>query len=166
MKHEYGKDSKYLARLIWVTGIKKPKDDLRNHIQYMKAEGGKLVSVDGAELREIKIDLPDGYYSILKRTKSRVTILMEKQLSEGNFPDYEDLFAVNGRVQVEIDPTSKDKGFSEVIRAMEKNTFDPIRYMGFMDGLSGTVAVESSGDFPVVFLTDTRRAALMPCRSV
>ena len=151
--------------LYWVTGLKKPKNDERAHITFLYAKSGHLVSTDGAELREVPTTLPDGFYSILTRNKSKIVLTKEMNTEEGNFPDYESLFEKEGKEEINLGCDKDDKGLGIVIRAMEVNSFNPIKYMGLFEGMDFlTCHVDPKGEKNIYLKAGDCKAVLMPLR--
>ena len=64
------RDDQDFKRIYWLTGIKKTKYDMDyHHKRYLQCKDGKFVNTDGAQLREITIDLPNGFYEVVSRKK-------------------------------------------------------------------------------------------------
>ena len=169
MKFDYTKRDEDFSNLLWITGLKKDKTEHRNHIKRIMVKDGKVVSTDGAEMREITLinTIPDGYYALLKRTKSEVSIFNEVSLEDESFPEYAEIMAVNGNVKLSLNVNSYgiDKGLCAVIRAMTEHSFNPIKYLEIFNGMDfQDVWVDPEGCRPAYFEATNVRAVLMPIR--
>jgi hypothetical protein len=164
IKKRFKGDNEF-ERLYWLTGIKKPKDSMiYHHKKYMQCKDNKLVNTDGTELREIEVNLPDGYYEIVSRKRSSIVLSNGLSLDEGKYPDYEDILNPSNEC-VNVELCGLDNGLQYAIREMKECGFDPFKYMditSIKEVDTCKAYVHPDGKKPLVLTGEFYRAALMP----
>ena len=165
MKHEITRQNENFSNLYWLTGLKKPNLPLEHHIQYIQVKDGFMASTDGSQIREIKIDLPDGFYSVLSRNMKTVSVFKEMELVSTMYPEYKNILEQNGNIGIKGHDDPIEHGLSDAIRAMKMNTFNPMLYLDMFKGMFFyTVTVDPEGNRAAIFTGKDAIAALMPYR--
>jgi len=174
MIKEFTKDMECFEGVYWVSGIKKDASDMRCHVRYMMVKDGKLVSTDGSQLRECEVPegIEEGFYSVVKRIKSRIELTKAFDLCDGSFPDYEDILVpkeehklIDIRYKSTVDDMYPlDFGLSAAIREMKTGSFDVKKWIDIVEGMAfNEVLVAADGCRPALFIGEGFKGALMPC---
>jgi len=135
MSIEIDKSNINFNRISFVANIIE-KDDYRDHMKYIKCEQNFIVANDGKRLHEAKLqilrhfNIPNGYYEVIKKMKTKISIIKRKELNECDYPLYKDLFEFKGeRIEYIYDEEvpihqATSKLFAEIIRKMSKDTIN------------------------------------------
>jgi len=162
-------------RILFVVSALDPKD-YRDHVTYLKCENNVIVGTDSKRLHETRLlytELPDGYYEIVKKTKTTLIIDKVKELDEAQYPNYSDMLNGKGSGEkIEYKHNDDYKTIelasllsADIARAMGQTALN-FRYVedivksheNYFD-----VYVKDS-DSPVVFKSFAVRACIMPLR--
>jgi len=153
--------------------------DLRFHTFHFKVESGQGISTDGNRLHVVNdIPLEDGFYSVIKNTKTLVLIEKAYELDnkEGSFPSTEDIITLPEENTFEQGAEFKSDNLSsiytQIIRAMPgSNTLnvDFVRDVCNYFDYAGTFIIpeprKGEIETPVRFVSGDLQAIVMPLKT-
>ena len=165
------------SNLYWLTAaLTKKKADLRGHINHVYVKDGTITATDGNRLHHLKYtngrDYDNGFYKVIKRTKSSIILSYNEESAKLNYPNIEALIEKPEGHEIiaqrkEDFKTGKIHSFyvyTEIIRALFENTID---YEYLNDALADdneyTVTIKDDTS-PIHFEREDRIALLMPLR--
>ncbi len=140
MKLELTKGQTGFDEVSWVArGLITTKSDLRNHVIRVFKDGDLFIATNGSRMHvydhnHLFDELEDGYYQVIKNTKTKVILLFDKAKDEASYPDYKDLIKL--RLDFPEDSfsvESYDKGsggniaYADIIRNMSLDANDHIK---------------------------------------
>jgi len=161
--------------ILFVVSALDPKD-YRDHVRYLKCENNVMVSTDGKRIHETELlftEVPDGYYEIIKNTKTILIIDKVKELDEAQYPNYSDM--LNGKGSGEKIEYKHDEEIETIILASLLSA-DIARAMGqaalnfkYVEDIvksreEGFDVYVKDSDSPVVFKSFAVRACIMPLK--
>ena len=162
-------------KVLFVTSTELKKDN-RDHIKYIKVENDVFVSTDGSRLHECitTLSAENGYYEIIKKTKSKIILDKVKNLDEVYFPDYKDLFNTNIEpVQFTIDNNKSveynaSKLFADIVRLMGASAINFKFIMNILEIKNGLNYIDIFVDGPdkaIILKGFKCQACIMPLRT-
>ena len=161
--------------LYWLTSaLSKSKSDLRPHIVNTYVMGNKMLATNGNRLHEITIDreiyvnVKDGFYSVIKRTKTNMILAynVEHNADERDYPDCKSLLErPDGKSFVVMQhENNSSQAMANIIRAMDDGS---INYNYLNDVLSDENAWDvtiKDHEHPLHFENGNKKAIVMPVR--
>lgn len=92
--------------IYFTTGILKPKA-LRKFKKVLKVENGKVFTTDGGSLFVSPVTLGDGYYQLIKRTK---TLVVLEDTKCDAYPEIADIININYQYTIDTSIIDYEKG--------------------------------------------------------
>jgi len=176
---KFTKNNPEFESIKWVLQVNRKKDE-RKHTKYayVKASGEDkfIVKTDGGRLHKYKleIEMKEGFYEVIKNSQLEVILGYVEEQEELSYPDYENLFEIEGMEKKAEDVEMKwNKQLNEwncysdyavIIRAMKNNT---ISYEYLRDVLSHNSCFDvhfKDSESQQIYKKDgsSREAVLMP----
>ena len=154
--------------LYWLSGVKADKYDNRPYRRCVQIKGENATRTDGSILLTAKINptIEDGLYEVVKRTKTEIHIT---KVEPTEFPAWEDLFTPHeAKTEFTITCTTAGcnfSGFAALTRSIKEGHFNYnlFNIITSVDTLFN-VLINKDETKPVTFITDDKRALLMPMR--
>lgn len=138
MKYEFIKN----AQMIYAANLVNVKDH-KNYFKYLRIENNEITATNGKALINftLDIDIENGYYEVIKKTKSITHILKVKELNDFVYPAFQFLLNPSGHEDMQmLDLKSYqtiDTGLSSFIFDFAKNGIKTIniKYLDCIDCL-------------------------------
>ena len=150
--------------------LTKCKDEKRAHLKHLYVKDGEMAGTDGNRLHQaFDVDVPDGWYRVIKHNKSTVFIDPVQMDEYANYPDVNQVFDQKGRYKefyVDFADYTIDPAYAKIIRAMDKHLILKHDYVSDLEGHEFDCLVFRSDSnrswAPVIFQNGDKRAAIMP----
>ena len=163
--HAIDKKVADMMGLTFTVALKKHKTETRNHMKKFKVKNNVLSNTDGAELRQVDINLEDGYYELVSSNKGGVILNNGMPLTEFGYPDVDPIFDISSHIEIPFDVGHNlDLRIKAVVATMPNDcSVDIERYLEIAKQEWDSIYVHPDEAQPIVFVKPGVRVALMPC---
>ena len=151
--------------LTFTVALKKHKD-IGDRFKKLQVKNNVLSNSDGAELRQVDINLEDGYYELVSSNKNGVVLNNGMPLTEFGYPDVDPIFDISSHIEIPFDiEHNLDLRIKAVVATMPNDcSVDIERYLEIAKQEWDSIYVHPDEAQPIVFIKPGVRVALMPCK--